>query len=540
MPPAPNHEPIEIVIRMYQVGFGDCFVLTFRYAEPLADGRDVRHVLIDFGSTRPAGQTKDLVAVANAIHDQTQGQIDVVVVSHRHKDHLSGFGTREGPLLGMQPGFPRLVVRSWTEHPTLDRAAKGPAAVAATRAAGPMSAAVGRKSSQFVDSLRAAEQFAEDLRFRVQGAAPNSLPAELKQLVDDQISNKEAVDQLAAWATAGTGAYLHYGMASGIEAVVPGITVRVIGPPTVNQHPAVAKQKSRDPNEFWMIYGAVLKNLRAKDLVLRDVDPDDPGSAAPTGASDADGADPALASTMAMTAAIDDAPAASPVKGAQPTPGPVKWLTDRLGRQQVNSLLRIVRILDDVLNNTSVILLVDVPCAGPEPLRLLFGGDAQIENWEYALKFADDHQANLDLLRNVDVYKVGHHGSRNATPRTLFNLWNEPATKKRPMTALMSTKFGVHGKTEATKVPRKTLVAALDTRMTPANFYETVELQRGVWWVEIAADLTKGKAFSDRTPPPPSAERRTRARAAAAGGRSRRAAQPTRAGRRAGARSPQT
>ena len=56
------------------------------------------------------------------------------------------------------------------------------------------------------------------------------------------------------------------------------------------------------------------------------------------------------------------------------------------GRQRLNSLLRIVRILDDVLNNTSVILLFDVP--GTKPLRLLFPGDAQIENWEYAIKFA--------------------------------------------------------------------------------------------------------------------------------------------------------
>ena len=181
----------------------------------------------------------------------------------------------------------------------------------------------------------------------------------------------------------------------------------------------------------------------------------------------------------------------------------MKWLTDRLGRQQVNSLLRIVRILDDVLNNTSVVLLIDVPAAGGEPVRLLFGGDAQIENWEYALKVVDGHEENLDLLRKVDVYKVGHHGSRNATPRTLFNLWSEPGTKQRPMMALLSTKFGVHGKTEATKVPRKTLVAALDTRMTEPNFYQTVRLPKGVLWAEITADLTKGKAFTNTTPSPP-------------------------------------
>ena len=33
-------------LRAYQVGFGDCFLLSFEY------GRGERHLLIDFGSTR--------------------------------------------------------------------------------------------------------------------------------------------------------------------------------------------------------------------------------------------------------------------------------------------------------------------------------------------------------------------------------------------------------------------------------------------------------------------------------------------------------
>lgn len=107
--------------------------------------------------------------------------------------------------------------------------------------------------------------------------------------------------------------------------------------------------------------------------------------------------------------------------------------------------------------------------------RLLSGGDAQIGNWEYALKVAPDKADNLDRPRLVDLYKVGHHGSRNATPRTLFNLWTEPSTSELEMRALISTKPGVHGKSPATAVPRKTLVAALDTRM---KLYSTHDSQR--------------------------------------------------------------
>ena len=63
------------------------------------------------------------------------------------------------------------------------------------------------------------------------------------------------------------------------------------------------------------------------------------------------------------------------------------------------------------MNNTSVILLFRIG-----KVSLLFPGDAQIENWQYAL----DNKANRQLLAGVDVYKVGHYGSLNATPKTLW------------------------------------------------------------------------------------------------------------------------
>jgi len=43
-------------------------------------------------------------------------------------------------------------------------------------------------------------------------------------------------------------------------------------------------------------------------------------------------------------------------------------------------LLEIVRVLDDQMNNTSLILLMEVG-----GLSMLFPGDAQIENWQFTL-----------------------------------------------------------------------------------------------------------------------------------------------------------
>ena len=103
-------------------------------------------------------------------------------------------------------------------------------------------------------------------------------------------------------------------------------------------------------------------------------------------------------------------------------PGPVRWLVDRLGAQHTASAMRLVHEFDKALNNTSVILLIE---AGTK--RLLFGGDAQWESWEYALTDAPKAKRDeyLPLLRTLDLYKVGHHGSLNATPKkSLFGLWD--------------------------------------------------------------------------------------------------------------------
>jgi beta-lactamase superfamily II metal-dependent hydrolase len=54
---------------------------------------------------------------------------------------------------------------------------------------------------------------------------------------------------------------------------------------------------------------------------------------------------------------------------------------ERLQAPQLRSLLRIVTALDHAMNNTSVILLIQ---AGDR--RLLFCGDAQIENWECRMR----------------------------------------------------------------------------------------------------------------------------------------------------------
>ena len=96
--------PVTVRVRMYQVGFGDCFLVTVEYDEPLPDGRSERHLLIDYGSSRSAregrakGRMRDVAAL---IEEHTHGVLDVLALTHRHKDHLSGFGDSTGRLTNL-------------------------------------------------------------------------------------------------------------------------------------------------------------------------------------------------------------------------------------------------------------------------------------------------------------------------------------------------------------------------------------------------------------------------------------------------------
>ena len=87
--------PRPIRVRMYNVGFGDCFLVVF----PATAEQPVRKVLFDCGSIKsnPAQSTKEVVAqLVDDIAAESPGgvpHLDVVVATHRHADHISGFNS---------------------------------------------------------------------------------------------------------------------------------------------------------------------------------------------------------------------------------------------------------------------------------------------------------------------------------------------------------------------------------------------------------------------------------------------------------------
>jgi hypothetical protein len=124
--------------------------------------------------------------------------------------------------------------------------------------------------------------------------------------------------------------------------------------------------------------------------------------------------------------------------------------------------------IENFLNNQSLVVLFEF-----DGKKLLFAGDAQGGNWEYWLfkteapqkdptKAGDIIETSKELLQTIDFYKVGHHGSTNATPiQAIEAAIARPKTSKG-FVSMCSTEDGVYGNPKKeTEVPRSRLMEVL-------------------------------------------------------------------------------
>src|SRR5258708_10594113 len=84
-------EKFHVRVRMYRQGLGDCFLITFP-----REGKEPFHMLIDCGALGRNKQfmTRIVEHIRDTIREgKSEGKprLDLVVATHEHKDHLSGF-----------------------------------------------------------------------------------------------------------------------------------------------------------------------------------------------------------------------------------------------------------------------------------------------------------------------------------------------------------------------------------------------------------------------------------------------------------------
>lgn len=418
-------------IRMYRQGLGDCFLLAFAGDDPA----DPTYVLIDCGvhAAQPDGRTV-IGQVMDDIVTATSGRLDVLVVTHEHTDHLSGFVHGADRLLNGELEIERLWL-AWTEDetdPAAKRLRKG--RVAAKRA---VEQALERLKEKVGDAaerdrtllgleamslrLGAAASFF-DTAIEV-GASP--LPGLADRLgvkdPDKASGNEVALALLKDRAKRST--YLR----PGSEIVrIPKSAARcyVLGPPS---DPALLNRSDPSAGNRHETYLSSALGLHSFAAALErnaaNSDTDDGQTRELSYPFDARFRRPyGIDEDTPWSGHFHDESTSSHFfrerYGFDDADHPEAWR--RIDTDWLQSAGELALHLDRHTNNTSLVLAFEIGEPGEGPV-LLFVGDAQVGNWlswkglnwQVGRRKID----MADLFRRTAVYKVGHHASHNATLR---------------------------------------------------------------------------------------------------------------------------
>jgi hypothetical protein len=143
-------------------------------------------------------------------------------------------------------------------------------------------------------------------------------------------------------------------------------------------------------------------------------------------------------------------------------------IMERVNTAQPDMLATASAKIENFLNNQSLVVLFEF-----DDKKLLFAGDAQGGNWEYWLykteaplkdpsDAGDIIEASKELLQTIDFYKVGHHGSTNATPIPAIEAAIARPESSKGFVSMCSTEQGVYGNpNKQTEVPRSLLMDEL-------------------------------------------------------------------------------
>jgi beta-lactamase superfamily II metal-dependent hydrolase len=385
-------------VRMYRVGFGDFFLLSV----PSATGP--KHILIDCGV-----HAGDIGSIKDAVSDmakETGGRLALLIVTHRHADHISGFATCKDVFSKFNV---ERIWMSWFENPNNKNASRFQANL--TAVAMQLTSALAARNDPDSQELK---YMAENITGPSLGFGTSSGNAVALSVLHGSFNGKQPpIDYYKA----GDSAKLPQ------ELIDAGLAAQILGPPI---DPTLVSQMS-DKNEQYLA-GSDHSNLTSLKPPFKEGFETDanhyPHTAFERYSSDK------------IQKSVNDA--------------------------QPDLLAAKARQADNTLNNQSLVVLFTI--AGK---TLLFVGDAQWGNWENFLfggKVGTDGHATLTdqskkILGNVDFYKVGHHGSANATPIAAVE------ALRNGCAAMCSTQPGYYGKTSSgTEVPRAPLLAELDKR----------------------------------------------------------------------------
>jgi hypothetical protein len=413
-------------VRMYRQGLGDCFLLTF----PTGSERPF-YMMIDCGVLLGTKDGADrMKEVVQDIIATTEGRVDLLVATHQHWDHLSGF-IQAGDLFARaddeEPEGKLRVDRlwlAWTEDP-------------ANRLANSIRARQKRREQALHATVQSLHALSAELE-REEALRTGVLEPKKPEDGDAQDEAERPLGLRVAMAAAQVEDVLGFFGATGsgstedaLEIVrdcaratrfcrpdddpitlrqVPGVRFFVLGPPENEELIKRSDPSKRNSEVYEDAEHALNLDNAFFAAVLPDQTPDSVRDVSlPFDRCYQIPVEQARQTRFFQRHYYDEDPEQTRYKDQA-------WR--RIQTDWTSMASQLALHLDNDTNNTSLALAIELVDSGKV---LLFPADAQVGNW---LSWADlswsvdgrEVDAH-DLLRRTVLYKVGHHGSHNATLR---------------------------------------------------------------------------------------------------------------------------
>lgn len=398
-----------LTVRHYCQGIGDCHLLTFHGP----DGPALR-MLIDCGVHSSVSGGAELIReIADDIKVETGGRLDVLVVTHEHWDHVSGFLSAASVFSDFAVGE---VWMAWSEDPD------DPDAIAFDRFRGAALAAL-QGASLRLDGLGAADDRAAGLRESLGAVMGFGFGAAGERV-------RAARDAAAGLAKAKRPVYLGPETPPFTLPGLPDVRVYVLGPPRGRD--ALRQETKADeiypPDDAALLRplsGALAANEGGR-AASDDAAPFDAHVGVPFSAI-RDGGEAGATADFIRRHYSDPLPA-GPGRRAidDETVRDQSWR--RIDGDWLAVAADLAMQLDRGVNNTSLVLAFETVGEGRV---FLFPGDAQIGSWRSwqagEWTAGGTRVKAADLLARTVYLKVAHHGSENATPsRSGLDLMTSP------------------------------------------------------------------------------------------------------------------
>jgi len=324
--------------------------------------------LIDCGVILGTPDAKaKMTSVIENVRDETSNHIDLLVATHEHWDHLSGFVQAADAFSGLSVDH---VWMAWTENPADPDAMK------------------------LLADRQHALAMLRDASLRVQSTGSGELPL-FHSLTEffGTATRTTTSDALKAVRGMANGA-LRYCDPADDPTAVPGTDARiyVLGPP---RNVALLKRLKAGKADKDQTYEQALAGFAAGAGTA--LSPSDTEAGAPFSGIDGLSLD-AARNTPFFQKNYFSAP---------------DWR--RIDTDWLMGADALAIALDNLINNTSLVLAVEL---GQRDV-LLFAADAQFGNWlswqDCRWNIDGDTVTGPDLIARTVLYKVSHHGSSNAT-----------------------------------------------------------------------------------------------------------------------------